>query len=162
MIRYKVSRLFDDLKGRYQRAKRGFSYSDCYNINYWFSHEFVGMLLCLRDNAIGYPFNVKERTNISDFPKDWVKAHIPIIERLLQDKGNSDRFDANNDYHMWLLILTRLAYCFKQLDEDAYDCPYKVGDPEFISWWDKTSEEMLEYKKEAYRLLEKYHYDLWD
>lgn len=120
------------------------------------------MILCLRDNSIGYPMNIKERTNITEFPKDWVKSYIPIIEKILRDRGDVERFNPNNDAHMWLLILTRIAYCFEHLDEDIYKCPYNVGDKEFITWWDEKSEEMLKYKEEAYRLLEKYHYDLWD
>ena len=156
----KIRSLKDKFIIKYQRSKRGFSYIDAYNINSWMSHQFAGMILYLRDNTITCPIELKHSVN--DFPTDWVKANIPIVEKVLRDNGDPGwKFNSENSFHMWLLILTRMAYCFNYTDSNKYVNNINVGDESFLQDCKQAVDLMNKYKTEAMKLLNIYFYDMW-
>lgn len=46
---------FDDLRGRWQRFMRGWSYGDVWDMDFWFMRNVKPMLIHLRDHGIGVP-----------------------------------------------------------------------------------------------------------
>ena len=54
-INYKIDRLWDNFRVRCQRFKRGWAYSDVWDIYVWFMYTVKPMLIHLRDYGIGIP-----------------------------------------------------------------------------------------------------------
>ena len=55
VIKNKLIYDFDSLRARWQRFKRGYSYGDVWDMDYWFMRTVKPMLIHLRDHGIGIP-----------------------------------------------------------------------------------------------------------
>ena len=64
--RYAMEENWWNLRNKVARFRRGYSYNDTWNIDTWFTDNFVPMVEHLRDNGIGYPI-VEGIT----CPEDW-------------------------------------------------------------------------------------------
>lgn len=188
-----------------QRAKRGFSDDMCWGMYNWFLETFPKMIINLRDMKHGYP--ELDFEEIEKIPISWIKSASKEINEI-NKKDGYDEFDIEDGFNRWQLILTRIAYCLTQADEDTTEIKNEYQDEyfnqvfgdnhqiqeneTFRDWWNrrfekvesgyimKTNEpskelekkyfdrekEIYEYrnkmKDEAFDLLKKYFWDLWD
>lgn len=60
-IKFIISDAIYNLRTRIQRFRRGYSYSDVWDIDMWFMEMMKPMLIHLRDHGWGYPFEFKDR-----------------------------------------------------------------------------------------------------
>ena len=102
---YKLkSKLFYEhncLRARIQRFKRGYSYGDVWDMDYWFINTVKPMLIHLRDHGCGIPgelyvYGNNERAN-------WENVLTEMINCLdLMDEDNAEMYlgIAYNDYSL--------------------------------------------------------------
>jgi hypothetical protein len=78
----------DSLKARIQRFKRGYSYGDVWNMDFWFMRTVKPMLIHLRDHGIGIP----NELYLQDADNErilWENTLTEMISCLdLMDKNN--------------------------------------------------------------------------
>ena len=97
-----------------QRYKRGFADVDCWGMNYWLTSTFPDMILHLRDMKHGAPDLPFEE--FDTFPKEWKQVEMNKLNNWhIQNKYT---FEPNSIFTKWYIILTRIAYCLKEADED--------------------------------------------
>ena len=199
--------MFEKLKIKKQRAKKGYSYMDLCDISYFFQTTFVKMIREFEEQKIGSPDLPFEE--VDKFDVRWVnEEYNNIIESIknfdwFKDYADEDikEFSIYNHYIRWRLILRRIAYCLEQSSEDLcnevneYNEEYfkqKFGDvdsfsdllepcednPNLYKIKDRKVNKSLErkfYKREneiekyrtkmkdeAFNLLSKYFFNLWD
>lgn len=186
-----------DKKQRKQRKQKGFSDSDCWGLNYWLGDTFPKMIRNLRDMKNGYPMCKFE--DVDNFPKDWLELETNKMNEVFKNQ----HYDTSDElFNKWYLILTRIAYCLEQTNdelvkianeyEDEYNkqvwgnlsfknalIPIKLGDntnayklntnepdDEIRKKYFEKEDEIAKYrddmKNEAFDLLKKYFWDLWD
>lgn len=61
-LHYRIQNALDNLRARYQRSKRGYSYGDVWNMDVWFIKTIKPMLIHLKDEGMGYPGEFKDRS----------------------------------------------------------------------------------------------------
>ena len=59
---YRIQNALDNLRCRYQRSKRGYSYCDVWNMCDWFVRTIKPMLIHLKNEGMGYPGEFKDRS----------------------------------------------------------------------------------------------------
>ena len=59
---YRIQNALDNLRARYQRFKRGYSYDDVWNMCDWFIRTVKPMLIHLKNNGISRPMEFKHRS----------------------------------------------------------------------------------------------------
>lgn len=143
-----------------QRYKKGFSDSDCWGMDYWFGSTFPKMIRTLRDMKHGAP--EKDFEEVEQFPLLWVAEecnNLMEIKRKFWERQSKKYKKENpfeeeivlwgkdNIFDRWLLILSRIAYCLEQADdevteiENEYQKEYDRqlwGDDDsknFKEWW---------------------------
>lgn len=108
---------FDDFRVRCQRFKRGWSYRDSWDIDFWFMDMVKPMLIHLRDHGIGIPFDLyldgaeNERAAWEDvltemveclelmdeesaqkhlgvYDQEWSKESYKMVNDLMEEKKN--------------------------------------------------------------------------
>lgn len=212
-LRHKIKDWRFEKRMAKQRAKRGFSDNDCWGMHYWFCDTFPKMIRRLRDMKHGYPELPFEE--IENFPLQWVAEASKEINDNKIKSGYEEGVILDDTFDRWQLILTRIAWCLEQADEEKteieneYEKEYNRqvwGDDSdiernwsFKKWWAKHHvvekydekgkpklyrvitgtpdpeikekywnryEEIIKYrekcKDEAFDLLKKYFYNLWD
>lgn len=199
--------MFEKFKIKKQRAKKGYSYIDLCNIDYFFQTTFVKMIREFEEQKFGSPDLPFEE--VDKFDIKWVnEEYNNIIESIRKFDWFKDytdeeikEFSIYDHYIRWRLILRRIAYCLEQSSEDLcnetneYSDEYfkqKFGDiksfsdllepcednPNLYKIKDKKVNKSLErkyfkreneiekyrikMKDEAFNLLSKYFFDLWD
>ena len=105
-----------------QRYKKGFSDSDCWDMNYWLVSTFPDMILNLRDMKHGAPELPFEE--FDTLPPKWKELELQKYQ-LIQ-KENGYEYEPNSIFTKWYIILTRMAFCLKEadIDKELYN-PYK-------------------------------------
>ena len=179
-----------------QRAKRGFSDDMCWGMYNWFLETFPKMIINLRDMKHGYP--ELDFEEIEKIPISWIKSASKEINEI-NKKDGYDEFNIEDGFSRWQLILTRIAYCLTQANEDETEIKNEYREEYFNQkyetiedWWNRRCEkvesgyiiktknvdkeleekyfnrekEIIEYrdkmKNEAFDLLKKYFWNLWD
>lgn len=161
-----------------QRAKRGFSDDMCWGMDYWFLETFPKMIINLRDMKNGYP--ELDFEEVEKFPIAWIKSTSKEIDEI-NKKDGYDIFDINDGFSRWQLILTRIAYCLIQANEESTEIKNEYEEEYFNQIFGNTTnknhkklekkyfdreEEIYKYrnemKNEAFDLLKKYFWNLWD
>ena len=170
-----------------QRKNKGFSDCDCWGLYWWLGRTFPEMILNLRNMQHGAPeLKFEEFYNL---PLNWL---IPELQKL--EKIKKEEYDIYDIFNQWYIILTRIAFCLKQTDEDLYiENPYekeyfnqlyksdnlfkKINDnfyelntspvdKELKTKYVKEEDKIWKYrnnmKNEAFDLLKKYFWNLWD
>lgn len=132
------------LKKMVQRCRKGYCYEDLYCIDGWFIKTLPRMLREFSEKSMGVPCCT------FDLMQDAHNLPIEFVETVELD----DIFDVRD---CWKLIILRIAYCFEHLDEFHKD---------YEDYWNKgkfaeKTNLMIEYKKEAFYLFEKYFWNLW-
>lgn len=217
--------LFFKTKMAMQRAIRGYSDDSCWGMWNWLSITFPKMLRTLRDMKNGAPMGDFEE--VDNFPLLWVAEESKNLIEVKRKfwKRQSKKYRRENPFQeeidlwgndkifdRWLLVLSRIAYCLEQSNdeeveiENEYEDEYHkqvFGDDDdnlnFEEWWnahhkvveydengkpklwqlitnkpdleleekyEKRKKEIDQYredmKNEAFDLLKKYFYALWD
>ena len=132
-IKYKIDRLWDNFRRRCQRFKRGYAYSDVWDINVWFMRTVKPMLIHLRDHGIGIPGELvvdgeNQRAN-------WENVLTEMINCL-------DMMDEDNVY--------------ESLGFYDYDQLLSIED------YKRVGAIMEENKNRFFELFSKYFFSLWD
>lgn len=131
-IKNAISDFWYDLRRRCQRFKRGYAYSDVWNIHCWFMRTVKPMLIHLRDHGIGIPWDLYNHEDKNE-RIDWENILTEMVECL--DMMNEDAAQkhlgiADNDYS--------------------------------VESYQKVNNLMDEKKDRFFELFSKYFYNLWD
>lgn len=131
-IRNKISDFWYDLRVRWQRFKRGYSYSDVWDIDSWFMTMVKPMLIHLRDHGIGIPFDLYNHEDENE-RIDWENILTEMVECL--DLMNED-----------------VAQKYLNIADDDYS----------IESYKKVNNLMDEKKNRFFELFSKHFFSLWD
>lgn len=97
-LKNKLTYDVDSLKARIQRFKRGYSYGDVWDMDFWFIHTVKPMLIHLRDYGIGIPgeFCIGDDGN-RIYWENTLTEMISCLE--LMDEDNAEKYlgIADND-----------------------------------------------------------------
>ena len=99
-IRRAISSFWYDLRVRCQRFKRGYSYSDVWDMDYWFIHTVKPMLIHLRDYGIGTPGEIYNHDG-EDGRINWkniLTEMIDCLDLMEEDAAQEHLGVADNDY----------------------------------------------------------------
>ncbi len=124
---------FDDLRGRWQRFMRGWSYGDVWDMDHWFMRNIKPMLIHLRDRGIGIPMELYKQ-DAENEREDWEAVLTEMINCL--DLMGED--NVRKSLNLWY---------GKHLTHDDYKL---------------ISDTMETNKNRFFELFSKYFYDLWD
>ena len=98
-IKNKLIYDFDSLRARIQRFKRGYSYGDVWDMDFWFMRTVKPMLIHLRDYGIGIPgeFCIGDDGN-RIYWENTLTEMISCLE--LMDEDNAEKYLGieNNDF----------------------------------------------------------------
>ena len=182
MLLYKLKEKFFDLRMKCQRFRRGYASIDVWSMKYWFQETFPKMIIYLRDMKHGAPEEKFEE--VDNFPLLWVAEQSKILLEQKKKNGYEEEINLYNGndkiFDRWWLVLSRIAYCLQESSEDQtteineytekFDKLTWVEqvdpDSELREKWFNRDEEIAEYrdkmKDEAFDLLKKYFWHLWD
>jgi hypothetical protein len=162
------------LKYKVQKLKRGYSDEDCYDLHYWLLDTFPQMVKTMRDMRHGAPeLNYEEFDNL---PLEWVIENAPELLDQKKEYNEAEELILSGSeavYDKWWFILTRITYCLEQANEDITPIKNEYNQitdmATYNMWLDKFLErekEIFQYredmKNEAFDLLKKYFWNLWD
>lgn len=131
-IKNKLFYNVDCLRARWQRFMRGYSYGDVWDIDYWFMRTVKPMLIHLRDNGHGIPFDLYLDGEENERAA-WEAVLTEMIECLeLMDEDAAEKYldIANDDYS--------------------------------VESYQKRNNLMDEKKNRFFELFSKHFYSLWD
>lgn len=122
----------DSLKARIQRFKRGYSYGDVWDMDFWFMRTVKPMLIHLRDHGIGIPNDlyVEGSDNERIYWENTLTEMISCLELMNEDNAEKYLGIENHDFSV----------------ED----------------YNKKWALMEENKNRFFELFSKYYYNLWD
>ena len=122
----------DSLKARIQRFKRGYSYGDVWDMDFWFMRTVKPMLIHLRDHGIGIP-NDLYKQDAENEREEWETVLTEMISCLeLMDEDNAEKYLG--------------------IEDDDWS----------VENYNKTWALMEENKKRFFELFSKHFYSLWD
>lgn len=123
----------DSLRARIQRFKRGYSYGDVWDMDYWFMRTVKPMLIHLRNHGIGIPneLYLQDADNERILWENTLTEMISCLE--LMDEDNAEKYLGLENKERWSL-------------ED----------------YNKRWALMEENKNRFFELFSKYFYCLWD
>ena len=131
-IKNKLIYDFDSLRASIQRFKRGYSYGDVWDMDFWFMRTVKPMLIHLRDHGIGIPNDLylQDADNERIIWENTLTEMINCLE--LMDEDNAEKYlgIANNDWS--------------------------------VESYNKVNNLMEESKNRFFALFSKYFYSLWD
>ena len=103
-----------------QRYKKGFADCDCWDMHYWFTSTFPKMIRTLRDMKHGAPeYDFEEFDN---FPLLWVAEESKENKKKKRKKHYEEEinvFGKDKCFDRWWFVLSRIAYCLEQADEET-------------------------------------------
>lgn len=122
----------DSIRARIQRFKRGYSYGDVWDMDFWFMRTVKPMLIHLRDHGIGIPneLYLQDADNERIIWENTLTEMISCLE--LMDEDNAEKYlgIADNDWS--------------------------------VESYNKVTNLMEESKNRFFELFSKYFYCLWD
>ena len=123
----------DCLRARIQRFKRGYSYGDVWDMDFWFMRTVKPMLIHLRDHGIGIPneLYLQDADNERILWENTLTEMIGCLELMYED--NAEKYLGIENKERWSL-------------ED----------------YNKRWALMEENKNRVFELFSKYFYCLWD
>jgi hypothetical protein len=170
------------LKHWRQRAKRGYSYQDLWNIDYWFMETMPRMLQDFKKNLHGCPSEFTTREdgteyqNVDQGMKDWEA----VIDRMIfcftemHEDTCSMKNEFNDEYHKQLSKPNegkKVKDWFEPYGTDKEGKPlyrwiHGEVEPELKKNFWKKDKEIRDYrnkmKDEGFDLMKKYFWNLWD
>lgn len=122
----------DSLKARCQRFKRGYSYGDVWDMDFWFMRTVKPMLIHLRDHGIGIPNDLylQDADNERILWENTLTEMISCLELMNEDNAE------------------------KYLGISDDDCS--------VESYNKVTDLMEENKRRFFELFSKHFYSLWD
>ena len=121
-----------DLRGRCQRFERGCAYGDVWDMDCWFKRTVKPMLIHLRDNGIGIPWDLYNHEDENE-RVDWENILTEMIDCLtLMDEDEVQK-------HLGI-----------------------ADDDHSIESYNKVNDFMDEKKNRFFELFSKHFYSLWD
>lgn len=108
-IKNTISDFWYDFRRRCQRFKRGWAYSDAWDMNAWFVHTLKPMLIYLKNNGISYPIGFNDRS-------EW--------ETVLDEMINCLNF-MDEDYCIEFLGFGAVDY-YKCMTREDWDRVYTI------------------------------------
>jgi hypothetical protein len=131
-LKNKLTYDVDSLKARIQRFKRGYSYGDVWDMDFWFMRTVKPMLIHLRDHGIGIP-NDFYKQGADNERAEWEAVLTEMISCLeLMDEDNVEK-------HLGI-------------EDDDWS----------VENYNKTWVLMEENKNRFFELFSKHFYSLWD
>lgn len=123
----------DSLRARIQRFKRGYSYGDVWDMDFWFMRTVKPMLIHLRDHGIGIPneLYLQDADNERIIWENTLTEMISCLELMHED--NAEKYLGIENKERW--------------DLEDYNKKWAV---------------MEENKNRFFELFSKYFYNLWD
>lgn len=92
-LHYRIQNALDNLRARYQRSKRGYSYGDVWNMCDWFMRTVKPMLIHLKYNGVSYPSEFKDRSEWQAVLEEMIDCLDFMDENIArQVLGVSDDF----------------------------------------------------------------------
>lgn len=99
-IKHAIQDFWYDFRRRCQRFKRGYAYSDVWDIDCWFIQTVKPMLIHLRDHGIGIPWDLYNHEDENE-RIDWENILTEMVECLdLMDEDAAQKYlgIADDDY----------------------------------------------------------------
>ena len=130
-IKNKIVYGLDDLRGRLQRFKRGWSYGDAKDLDFWFMDNVKPMLIYLRDHGMGVPNELyvegeNERIN-------WENILTEMISCIeLMDEDNAAKHLGISDDDCTLISCKKIGNCMEENKNRFFELFSKW----FYSLWD--------------------------
>lgn len=129
---YKIKYAWYSFKRRYQRFKRGYSYSDVWSLNYWFMTTVKPMLIHLRDHGVGVPLDL-----YLDGADNERKAWEDILTEMIECLDNMNEEQIYDKYDLWGRHKTKEDYeLINDLMDKSKDRFFKLFSKHFYSLWD--------------------------
>ena len=153
-----------NLKMKFQRFLKGYSYDDCVGLHYWMCETFPEMILTIRDHK--YSFPPCDFEEVDDFEIGWVEDVSKDIIQSKVERGYEEEINLTDRFDRWALILTRIAWCLKEVERDIDN---EYWDDKIFTYtdrdkWYEREMDIQSYKfkckDEAFDLLKKYFWSL--
>ena len=142
-MNYCIGNMKDIKKWKKQRAERGFSDYDIFEINTWFLNIMPEMIAELREKNLGYPMFMR---------KKYMDEHF-LEEDTISDVQKEDMDEVC--YSEWTNILSKMEHTF--LEANPETCSYKeLEDKDEKAYYKRLEEN----KKSALEMFVKYFDDL--
>ncbi len=92
----------DSFKARCQRFKRGYSYGDVWDMDFWFMRTVKPMLIHLRDHGIGIPneLYLQDADNERILWENTLTEMISCLELMYEDNAEKYLGIENNDFYV--------------------------------------------------------------
>jgi hypothetical protein len=99
-IRNILSDFWYDFRRRCQRFRRGYAYSDVWDIDFWFKQTIKPMLIHLRDHGIGIPWELYNHEDENE-RIDWENILTEMIEclDLMDEDAAQEHLGIDDDDH---------------------------------------------------------------
>lgn len=122
----------DSLRARIQRFKRGYSYGDVWDMDFWFMRTVKPMLIHLRDHGLGIPneLYLQDADNERILWENILTEMINCLELMNEDNAEKYLGIENKDFS--------------------------------AEYYEKKWALMEENKNRFFELFSKYYYNLWD
>ena len=145
-----------NLKGAWQRATRGYAYSDAAEMDEFLLHILPGMLRKVGD---GFSFPGVEPFETVEKWEDWCNSLADVFESLQEENWETGRNEYEEDFHKALEVTSphkNVTLSYEMTEEEAKNiCKlYWAREKEL---WDQR-EAILQ---DAYKQLALYHTYLW-
>lgn len=153
----KLRDLKNNIKWRIQRAKRGFSDRDVWDIDMWFMDVMPKMLTQLKETTHGAP--LLPRTTSENCHEEWGR----ILDRMvfLLQEMNDDTCSFKNPYKEDFNKFLEQKYS-DHLNDEEFDKKFEELRHNYVGQ-EKIKATYIELKKqEFFNMFSRYFYDLWD
>lgn len=125
-LQHKIKDFFFERKMAKQRKKKGYADCDCWGLYYWLGATLPKMILRLRDFKHGAPELKFEE--VETFPLDWLIPEIEKKQKEYDESDDDEGFDLYSIFDRWYLILTRIAFCLQQSNEEITEIPNEYSE----------------------------------
>ena len=140
-IKWKITDKIFDSKMRRQRKRRGYADIDCWNLFNWFQSTFVEMIKHLRNRKMGAP--ELDFEEVDNFPLEWIEQQCKILLKQKKRNGYEEEvklFGSERYFDRWWLVLSRIAYCLEESDEEKCSEKNEFYEEYFEQVWGSKEE----------------------
>ena len=122
----------DSLHARLQRFKRGYSYGDVWDMDFWFMRTVKPMLIHLRDHGIGIPNDLYQEGKDNE-RADWEAILTEMINCLdLMDEANAEKhLGITSEYYS--LENTKRTWALMEENKNRF---FELFSKYYYSFWD--------------------------